>query len=138
MEPIKKWLELTAKRKELEAQAEALKDEANALEENIIANLADNCIDSIKVDGRTVYTKRELWASAADGDTARTCEVLKANGFDDYVKETFSTQSLSSYVRELDKSFEGDRPDNPVELLPEVLRPVIKVTEKYRLQSRKA
>jgi len=73
-----------------------------------------------------VYVERKLWAKAKDGDKPAVCKALKRCRLGDYVEETFNTNSLSAYVRELDR--EG-KPLSPA------LASVLDVSEVFKTQN---
>jgi hypothetical protein len=122
---LRKFIELTRRRRELEEQLDDVKQEIAVLEQSLIDQFAQEGINRVSMDGATVYLKRELWASARDGDWQRACAALKEAGLGHYVEEKFNVLSLSAFVREVDRN--GDQ-------LPPALADAIAVTEKYSLR----
>ncbi len=86
-------------------------------------------MERVSIDGRTVYVERKLWAKAKDGDKPSVCKALKRCRLGDYVEETFNTNSLSAYVRELDR--EGRQ-------MPPSLVAVLDVSEVFKLRTRRS
>jgi hypothetical protein len=126
---LKRFVALEERRRALEAEIEAVKAEAAELEALLLPQFEQSGLERVAIDGRTVYVERKLWAKAKDGDKAAVCKALKRCRLGDYVEETFNTNSLSAYVRELDR--EG-RP------LPPSLATVLDVSEVFRLRTRRS
>jgi len=86
-------------------------------------------ISNVSIDDRTLYIHRSQWARGRkDIDPEIVIEALKSNGLGDLVKETFSVQTLSAHVRDLDKE---DRE------MPPGLAEVIDVSEKVTVGVRR-
>jgi len=126
---LKRFVALEERRRQLEAEIDTLKAEAAELEQALMPQFEQAGIERVSVDGRTVYVERKLWAKARDGDKAAVCKALKRCRLGDYVEETFNTNSVSAYIRELDR--EG-RP------LPASLREVLEVSEVFKLRTRRS
>lgn len=141
MERLNEWLETGIKIRELDAELKAAKEKLQSLEPDVMADLEEEGIDSVKVNGFTIYAQRNLWAGVADGvDRQVACDALKDAGLNDFVAENFNAQTLSSYFRELEKSAkaEGRIIMDQSQLLPETLKGKIKLTEKFGLRFRKS
>lgn len=125
---IQNFIEVTGREKELKAELKVLGEEKSGLQEIILAHFEQNSIQNIKQNGVTVYLKRELWAGREERvSNEEAAQALNDAGLSEYIGPT--TQSLSAYLRELDK--EG-------EPLPEKLRGKIKLTETYKIQARRS
>ena len=136
---LQRFVELEKQKKETENQLDSIKDELAALDADLQQEFIEAGIQSIRCNGRTVYIHRQFWAGMVDGDRPRAMAALRAAGLNDYVFETFNTQSLSAYVRERIKSGEEEQDTDDVYiLLPESFRGNINVTEKINIRSRKA
>lgn len=133
---VKRYITLTMRKRHHEEAAEELTAQIAELEAKLMTSFMDRGVDRVSMDGHTVYLDRKVWAGAENGDTAGTCEALRAFGMVDFVKPTFNVQQLSSWVRERER--EMGPQDDLKSLLPDALRPFIKVTEKYALRVRKA
>lgn len=113
---------------ELEAELKKEKAAAAALEEPLIEALAEDGVDSMRVDGVTTYMHTQYWASKRDGvETEQVVDALRASGYGDLVAENYNSQTLSAVVREL---IEQDEP------LPEPLAEVIVSSPKTSLRIR--
>lgn len=84
---------------------------------------------------RTVYVERKIWAGH-NGDLEAFLGALKGSGLNEYVKSNYNRNSVSAMVREYDP--DGNlSAEQIVEQLPEPLKQHIKVTEDYKLKSRR-
>ena len=128
-EELKRFVALEERRRQLEAEVETIRAEATELEQRLLPQFEQEGFEKISIDGRTVYVERKLWAKARDGNKAAVCKALKRARLGDYVEETFNTNSLSAYVRELDRE---ERP------LPPSLREVLDVSEVFKLRTRRS
>jgi hypothetical protein len=128
-EELKRFVALEERRRQLEAEVDTIKTETAELEQRLLPQFELEGFEKISIDGRTVYVERKLWAKAKDVNKAAVCKALKRARLGDYVEETFNTNSLSAYVRELDRE---DRP------LPLGLRDVLEVSEVFKLRTRRS
>jgi hypothetical protein len=125
---LKRFVALEERRRQLEAEIDTIKAEATELEERLLPQFEQSGMERVSIDGRTVYVERKLWAKAKDGDKPAVCKALNCR-LGDYVEETFNTNSLSAYVRELDR--EG-------RTLPPSLAAVLDVSEVFKLRTRRS
>ncbi len=128
-EELKRFIALDDRRRQLETEIDKVKAEVAELEQLLLPAFERDGVERVSIDGKTVYLERKLWAKAKDGDKAAVCKALKRTHLGDYVEETFNTNSLSAYVRELDR--EG-RP------LPPSLGEVLEVSEVFKLKTRRS
>ena len=128
-EDLKQFIALDERRRQLEAEIDTVKAEAAQLEQALLPEFERDGLERVSIDGKTVYLERKLWAKAKDGDKAAVCKALKRAHLGDYVEETFNTNSLSAYVRELDRE---DRE------LPPSLREVLEISEVFKLRTRRS
>lgn len=124
---VKRLQHLDDEKRDLEVRLKEISEERKGLEQEVLDLFAEAGISSMKVDGRTVSLRRELWASPLDGQKDVACEYLKNNGLGVYVNETFNSLSISAYVRE---RVENDD-------LPAGFTDFFNVTEKYKIVTRK-
>ena len=127
-EELKRFVALEERRHRLETEIDTIKAESAELEGRLLPQFEQSGTERVAIDGRTVYVERKLWAKPKDGDKPAVCKALKRCRLGDYVEETFNTNSLSAYVRELDRD---DRP------LPPTLAAVLDVSEVYKLRTRR-
>lgn len=126
---LKRFVSLEERRRQLEAEIDTIKAEASELEGRLLPQFEQAGMERVSIDGRTVYIERKLWAKAKEGDKPAVCKALKRCRLGDYVEETFNTNSLSAYVRELDR--EGRK-------MPPSLAAVLEVSEVFKLRTRRS
>lgn len=111
-----------------EAEAKAYKDEANAIEAQLVEMFTDAGMQNISVDGKTIYLHRSTFAQRAEGvDSEDVKAALRAAGAGDLVTTTVNANTLNAYVREL---LDGD--DAPG--LPEPLVDVLELGERFSVR----
>lgn len=157
VELFKTWIAYSNHRNRLSAADKAVGAKMTQLEETVVGRFQDLGLTKWTSNGRTIFLRKELWAGALSetdveklteeaisklGDVERDgkkllCAALKAAGLTEYVSEGYNTQSISSYVREFDPD-KNYTVEEIIALLPEALRPFIKVTEKIKIGNRKA
>jgi hypothetical protein len=114
--------------KELKADLKLAEQAKKDLEPRALAELERAGVQNIKIAGSTVFVHRQLWARAKDGNKEAAVAALKAAGLSHIVSETFNTQTLSAYVRELDTDSEE---------LDDELAAVLDITEDFSLRCRR-
>lgn len=122
---VARYVELTQRRKALEAEADDVKKQLIAIESELLDAFAETGVSSIRAGGGTISLRRELWAGCKDGDYERACRALRAAGLDEFVQPRFNASQLSAYVRELDR--EGAP-------LPSSFAGAINVSEVFKLR----
>lgn len=85
---------------------------------------------------RTVYLERKIWAGH-NGDLENFLQALKESGLAEYVKPNYNRNSISAMVREYDPDSNLSA-EQIAEKLPEPLKNSIKITEDYKLKSRRS
>jgi hypothetical protein len=124
---MKEYVELSKARADLETELEALRKRSEEIEPVLLEQMSADGMQRVNAHGRTVYVHRQLWAKAR-GDKSAVVEALRGCGLPQYVTpESFNTNSLSAYVREIEQG-EGE--------LPTALKDVLELTEKYSLRVR--
>lgn len=137
---VNEFIDLDQQRKGKEEEVGKLKERLQALEGELLTRFENAGVQSMKSkQGVTVYIRRELWASPADGAEVLLLERLKAMGLGDMVKEKVNPQTLSSFVREQEQERLGRNgtPDDVLKILPEPLQSTIKLSERFSLRTRK-
>lgn len=135
-----KYVKLAKKRDDLESDLKTVKAQMKDLEEELLAYFQANGLKNLRVEDRTLGTRREVWASLKD--TAEGVKALRDGGFGDLITENANHQRLSAWVREqLEKveKEEGEALDTSVNLadrllLPEPVKAQLNVTEKWTLR----
>lgn len=134
---LHEYVELIHRKRELESQLRQVKEQLGetegsgpgAMERRALEYFGQNGVQSLKLNGMTLYVNRQLWAHAKDGDFVAGCLALKEAGLGDFVAERFNVQSLSAWVRERDRNGEP---------LPEAFKDRIEVSEVFRLGARRS
>lgn len=91
---------LKEQKKDLEAQAEAVGAEINALDAQLSDAMAEADLDRFSRNGSTFYLKSRLFASPAAGRKDEMMAALKANGYGSLVVESVNANTLSSFIKE--------------------------------------
>jgi hypothetical protein len=152
---LKRFADLTERKKAIEAEEKAIKAEMDALEPIIIGEMADAGLQNANINGRTYYISRRFFANPAEGyDKVSVSAALKSAGLGEYVTETYNSNSLAAYVRSVIKEatpedlqaagFDENAGIDVLEtyelrmLLPKPLRDVLVIGDTYLLISRGA
>lgn len=128
VDKLKEYVELDARKRRLNDELSDVKERLAKLESDLLTTFEEIGMQNTRIDGTTVYVHRQLWANAKDGDRHRAVAALKRSGLTEMVTETFNTNTLSAYVRELDAVGEDLPPD---------LEDAISVSEKFSLRTRR-
>ena len=114
---------LDAKIKDASRVVDSLKDVRAALEEQLLEQFGEAGVSSVKVGGRTVGMRRDVYAKILDPE--RLHDALRAAGFGDLIQPKVDSTKLSALVREFDR---GD-----VEC-PAELAEVVTASEKFSIR----
>jgi len=98
VETADNFLRLKEMRKELEAALKDTKRDLLAAESELYDSFDESGVDSIRINGHTVYKRREYWPLAIDREAAVVA--LREHGYGDFVSESPKVQSLRSLVKE--------------------------------------
>lgn len=141
---LKRFVKLDNELRTAEEKVKKLKAEIEKLEPGVMKYFQRMGQQSATIGGLTVYIRKQLWAGREQGVTADAAyEKLQSAGWGEYATRGFNTQELSARVRELEiDERKDDEPVDPLELvksrLPKMLQGIIKITEKFSVQTRKA
>lgn len=147
---VAEYVELDARKAELEAELEKVKDRLGELAESISADWVEAGIQNMQVNGRTLYLAREFFCNKrGEIPMEAAVEAIRASGLTDLIQIGYNAARVKSWAREqieqaraewserFTKGEVGSQP-SPEECLPEPLRPVFQVAEVHRLRCRKA
>lgn len=105
---LKRYIEVHDIIVEHEDDIDVLKEEKNLLEQDLIELFSQAGISNIKIEGRTITLSTQYWAKMRENEDGRSTsregvvKALRSLGLDDFIiLETFSSQKVSSYIREL-------------------------------------
>ena len=125
---LKRFVELTTMKRELEAQLRPIEAELHAMEESTVEDMTLEGMQSMNVDGQCVYRQREFYARLkADVNKDEALHRLMEAGYGHVLG--LSWQTLKGLAREW--SEEGQEP-------PEIIKELCEVGETTRLRCRKA
>jgi len=146
MEPLREFVSLEKKKKDLDAELKAAKQRLDELEEIIIPMFVADGVPSMAVEAdgmtRTLSIYQDVYASPLN-EREEVVAALKLSELGAYVAENYNTNSLTSYVREVwnelkDTARREQRVVFEADLraaLPEALRPVLKISLLHKLSS---
>lgn len=125
---VRRYKELKEAQAASEAEAKAIKDEANKLEAELIDDFAEAGVQNINVDGKTIYLHRSVFAQRCPGVDAEDVKAaLIAAGAGDLITDTINANTLSAWVRELTED------DDAKGLPPEVVG-ILEPGERYAVR----
>lgn len=129
---LSEYARLTARKRELDAELRAVKEEMEPLEQAILADFAEAGVQATKIDGPerpvNISINRKILARGLQGQDG-IVTACKAAGFGDMVQERVNGNSLNALVAEIVKG--GDE-------LPPEFEGFIEPLEKFALSVRSA
>ena len=126
MERIRRYAEGITRKRSLEGELNALKEELEPLEAAILEDFAADGIDSIRLSvNQLVYLQRQLWAHAVDGNYPRAVRALRRAGLKDLVDQRFNVNTLSAWCRERDAAGQA---------LPKTFTGAIEVAQVFQIR----
>lgn len=126
---LSRFVELTEKKRDIEQSLDETKKELAEMEQVILEQFSEANTSSVKIaNGTTIFLHRQMWASALDGNHDAVCSALRDLGYNDMIKTSVNSQALSSLIRDLERE----------DSIPDILKQVIKLTEKFSVRTRKA
>jgi hypothetical protein len=124
---------LTIRKRELAAETRAVEARLRLLEPQVLSYFGEGGYQKIKIEGYTLSPHREPWIyPAAHATDEQVIEALKECGLAHYVKEVYSTKSLTTYVRQLEEN--AGSIENTLSMLPPELAKVVRIEPTYRVQ----
>jgi hypothetical protein len=104
MEPLREFVSLETRKKELDADLKAAKQRLDELEEIIIPQFIEDGVPSmtVEVNGakRTLSIYPDVYASPLN-DRDEVVDALKQSELGQYVAENYNSNSLTGFVREV-------------------------------------
>ncbi len=148
LEPIREFVSLEHRKKDLDAEGKAAKQRLDELEQQIIPQFIEAGVPSItvEVDGvkRTLSIYPDIHASPAAG-RGDVVDALRQSELGQYVAENYNTNSLTTLVRDIWKNLLADAgrdkrvvtEDDLRAALPPRLAGALKVSFVHKLSSTK-
>lgn len=127
MKILEDFADLEILKVEQDSQLKRTKEKLENMQGELLDFFTDSPVEQIKVKGRTIYLKRSLYAKIHSKELA--IKALKAEGLDALISEGFNTNTLSSYLRELEH--EGEE-------IPDSFKDAIEAIEIFKVQSTKS
>lgn len=130
---IRDYIEISSKLKQLGDEVEALSEKKNALERELVEELAVGGVDNVRLDGVTVYRWSTLRSNIKSGQKEAAIEALRSLGYGDIVKEevTVNANTLAAVIREI--ALDGTKVYD-VDRIPPELRERLNIFEEHRLK----
>lgn len=122
---LQQWLKLDERKRDLEAELSQIKDDMKAIHDTLLDSILEDGVSSLKVNERTVYIYRQVWAKPVEGKTLPLVHVLEATGLGHII--TVNSQSLSAMFRG----------ENVKDVPPDVFN-LVETREDVSLRSRKS
>ncbi len=141
---LKEFVALEDEEDALKATLKVIGTRLAELSESLTQQFVQDGIQSTRIDGRTVYLRRDIYASAKDGNKEAVVAALKACNLGQYVKEDYNANSLKAYVREMVREAEeqaraeGRVIDDPAKALPEHLAATLNISTVFSVSSRRS
>lgn len=139
---LKEFVALEKEKATLKARLKVIESRLTELDESIAAQFVSDGVQSMRIDGRTVYLHRDIYASAKDGARDAVVAALRDCDLGQYVKEDYNANSLTAYVREMVREAEEQARtenrviDDPAEALPAGLAASLKISTVFSVSSR--
>jgi len=126
LEPFRRFIQLREEKTALNAQVKALNEQIEALAVSLPNTLMEEGLDSINLDGHTLFCKDAAYAKAKDGDYHRLTEVLMEHGYQSLCRA--GSRDLNTLWNSLQKEDEE---------IPEWLKEVAEKETDLKLTARK-
>lgn len=99
---IRLFVQLSKWKGEIDDLLEFCKEQIAAIEPEILEGMAGDGVANVKIDGMTVFTKRDRYVSKSKEKTsAQMIEILRESGMGYLCDEGYSAQGLKSRILEL-------------------------------------
>jgi len=123
----KNYIALHDERKQILERETAIKEEMATLEGALITELLDNDMSKLNVGNKLAYIAEDIKPIVKDKWAA--INMLKDNGYEDYVSENYSWQQIKRLIKDILESEES---------LPMCFKDLIEYKSEAKLRVRKA
>lgn len=114
---VRRYQELRNAEAASKAEAAAIKQEADALEAVLVDAFGEAGMQSVNIDGQTVYLHRSTYASWNDVDPEHRQALLLEAGAGDLITPTVNANTLAAWLREMIGDEDNPGPGLPPELI---------------------
>ena len=123
-DPLAALRALTREKRDLEARLKEITSMLGSLEPTLRDFLMAISPQPVHIAGFVVYIREQLWVRAKSSSSgAEICQVLKACGMGQFVREQYEVQSLSAHVRGLKKVYEEELSSGLIKDISDILPP---------------
>ena len=141
--PLKEYVSLEKRKKEIAAELKQVSADLNRLEVVVVDEIVNAGVQEVTVDGRILKPVPTIFCSPAKGRLA-VVDALREAHLDEFIPPDFNDARLRSYVKEMAQDIfvragEESRLPTPKEVadaLPAPLGPVLKIYLSHELSSR--
>lgn len=96
------FVNLDREKAEIEKRLGEIKERANLIGKALLDDWANRGMQSVNLQGRTVYIRRDFYCSKKGGvETQKVCDALERMGHRSMVNPSYSPASLKALVREI-------------------------------------
>lgn len=106
MDALRRYVELTAKKKSLDKELDDIKESIEAIKETVLTYMQDEGMQSVKIADHLLYLRRDIRATFLE--TPESVLVAKNHGYGDALRTIIYPQTASSIVREQIKDLGPD------------------------------
>lgn len=114
MDKLRRLAELKRLKSSKDGELKTIKEEIEKLEPQVLDMFAEEGVDGIKVTNgvrpTTLFPKRDVRAHALQGPEG-VVEACKAAGLEEFIHPTVNMNTLSAYLRDLEKAGEDLPPE---------------------------
>ena len=123
---LKAYAKAYTKRKDLEAQVEALKAECAGLQQAVMQYFERHGVDRQTIEGYTLAPRYELWAGRSEELSQQDMyAALVDAGLHDYATESMNHQGMSAHIREIYRELVAAEQNLPKESQRDVDLPML-------------
>ena len=144
-EPLKEYVCLEKRKKDLDAELKQVRADLDRLESVVIDEMVRAGLQKVEIDGRTLKIVPAVFCSPIE-DRWAVVEALKAAGLDQFIPQNYNDAQLRGFVKEtaaevFARAEQEDRIATVAEIaaaLPKPLGEALKIYLGHELSSRKA
>jgi hypothetical protein len=121
-ESFVRFVELTARRRDLTRELKKVGQEIQMLEPMLRDYLGSEGFKRVTIDGFTIFLRNGLWGRSKEGVSAgAVCQALKESGLAHFVHERYYAKQLSSHLEGLQEAYQKELEEGTYESLADLL-----------------